>query len=458
MRLSFLPPESPMPVVRIIGQLPEGVRDLPQQLRDRGFDVETASDAANCAPETPELTLEECSIEEALSRALALAEGDDVSILVSPGVIVPAPVFDATATEIYPTPDSTIESSETAGLNSAECEPQTLACDEETPNEQPLPASEITAPVHDNVPSVAAEPIEARPQPQEPEPVYFASDARAELPLDIEAITAAEASHQEEESPTVDETDIFAHEEYGALPVDAAELRDTPEALEIEPHDEPAPVADTAWAEPEPVALQSAVDDDSDWPIWQVAGEDEQAPPSAVETQPTQSPILTEDIAALHSLGTRFLAAARVNRILLDDRLFTRIATLTAAMAILLLLVGLRAHRLSPLPAGILHGSSQAVQPAPFQRPAAAPIPTTASEVVPAEATEPGTPHVTAASAHTRVLRPSKPAPASSHPSASHDDGFIARDTVVRYHQGPSPRQIAKTQSGIKYYTDLKSK
>ncbi|HYA26137.1 MAG TPA: hypothetical protein VEF05_18395 [Terriglobales bacterium] len=65
-----------MPVVRIVGQLPEGVGDLPGLLRERGFDVETVADAENCSPVSLEISFEECSTEESLNRALALAEGN----------------------------------------------------------------------------------------------------------------------------------------------------------------------------------------------------------------------------------------------------------------------------------------------------------------------------------------------------------------------------------------------
>jgi len=67
-------------------------------------------------------------------------------------------------------------------------------------------------------------------------------------------------------------------------------------------------------------------------------------------------------------------------------------------------------------------------------------------------------PHVTAASPRSHGLRSPKAAAGSSHKSASDDADFIARDTVVRYNQGPSPHQIARKQPGIKYYTDLKDK
>lgn len=211
------------------------------------------------------------------------------------------------------------------------------------------------------------------------------------------------------------------------------------------------------FAQPEPMVLPSAAEDDSDWPIWQPAKEDEQTPPAKVEVPAIQSPILTEQVAALRNFGKRFLAAAQAHRILLDDRLFIRTATLTAAMAILLLVIGVTAHRFSPLPARILHGSSQASQSVPFHRPAAAPALTAAGEVVPAEAAEPGTLHVTIASAHSRARQSSRPAVNSSHSNNSGND-YVAEDTVVRYHQHLKRTlpETAKKEARVKYYTDLK--
>jgi hypothetical protein len=349
-----------MPVVHIVGSIPEGICDLPQQLRDRGFDVETIPDTANCQPGTLEITLQECSTEEALSRALALAQDNDIAILVSPGVISPAPVFDSAEEQI----------------------PSAIA-------DAAVSAREATAPA-------PVEAIEPPTHPQETEPVYLACDTHFEPPLEVatEPVAPAEA----------------------ALPLKA--------------------------------------EDDSDWPIWQVAAEDEQAPLSALETPQPESPIWTEHVAALHSLGKRFLAAAQLNRILSDDALFTRMAACSAAVAILVLMLGLTVHRFSPLPARILHGSREAAQPAPFQRPAVVGNPITASEVVSAGAAEPPGPSVTRASAYSGARRSS----GSRHTIASGDADFIAKDTVVRFNRPRSETlpQTARKQSGVKYYTDLK--
>lgn len=356
-----------MPVVRIVGSVPESIGDLPQQLRDRGFDVETVSDAANCAPGTLEISLEECSTEEALSRALALAQGNDLAILVSPGAIVPAlPVLDSTEEQIPPA------------------------------------TAEVPVSVQDSMPP-AAESIEP--------------PAHAQL----------------------------AGAEPAFLPV-------------MEQQDEPAPLPDTDWMQPEPVtALASNADEGSDWPIWQVAREDEQVPRPAVPLPRPESPILTEHVAALHGLRRRFLAAARVNRILPDDRLFTRIAVSSAALAILLLVLGVAAHRFRPVPSRVLHGSSEAMQPAPFQRPATVSAPITASAVVSADTAEPA-PGVTPASAHLRVRGSSQLASGRSRTKASADAGFVAKDTVVHFNPLRSQplSQTAKQQPGVKYYTDLK--
>jgi hypothetical protein len=402
-----------MPVVRIVGSVPEGFCDLPQQLSDRGFDVETVSDNANCEPGTLEITVEECSTEEALGRVLSLAQGNDIAILVSPGAISPvSPVSDSKKDQI--------------------------------PSATDVPVS-----VPGNISPAPAESIEAPAHVQEPEPAYLASETHFEAPLEpATQLTAhAESLNQGEESPVTDEP--------GTLPVDGTEPPFWPV---MEQQDEPASLPAAEWVESEPpAALPLNAEEDSDWPIWQVASQDEQTPPSEVELPQPESPISTEHVAALYSLGRRFLAA-QVNRILLDDRLFTRIAVSSAAMAILLLVVGGTAHRFSPLPSRILHESTEAAQPVPFRRPGAASAPITASEAVPADAPEPATLGVTPALVHSRGRRSFKPTPRSSHTSSSGDAGFVAKDTVVRFNQRPSEPlpQTAKKQPGIKYYTDLK--
>jgi len=434
-----------MPVVRIIGSLPESLRDLPNQLRDRGYDLEKGSDAAHDEPQF-EITLEECPTEEALARALALAEGSDVCLLVSPGVLLPALVSEATVTQTEP-----IKAIESFSLNTTESEPQTPGWKEE----QLFAAASVTLPVPDDVPATPVEAIQAAPQPEEPQPVHFTSEILNELPPDFAFDRTA--AHQEE-APIADEADTFSHQESREFPLDAAELGDTPEEQQIEEHDEPAPLPDVDAVEPEPVAaFYSNAEDDSDWPIWQAVGEEEGVPPPVVVPPRSGSPILTETIAELYNFGRRFLAADQVNRVLMDDRLFTRIATAIAATAIVLLVLGLTVHRLSPLSARILRGSSLAAQPTPFQRQTAAPGSTTASELAPADAAQPVIPAVLPALAGSRVLRSSKPT--SKHANVLGGADFVAKDTVIRYTQKPNPApQIAKKQSGVKYYTDLKSK
>ena len=410
-----------MPTVRIIGSVPEGIPDLPQQLRARGFDVETASDSANCDPGTFEITLEECSTEEALTRALALAQGEDITILVSPEAIVPAAAV--------------VERSE-----------------EQVPTSLP----DVPESVPEAVSSAATEPIDLPACPPEPLPVHFARETHFAAPPAVEATTTTppETPDQEEESAIADIAEIFEPADV-TIPASAETI-----FLPVrEQQDKPAAPPDTDWVEPEPVsALGLNADDDSDWPIWQRGGEDEQAAPPAPEVAQPESPIWTEHVAALHSLGKRFLAAGQVNRILSDDRLFTTIAAFSAGIAILVLMGGLIAHRFSPVPSRIVHGSRESAQPAPFQRPAAARNPVTASEVVPADASEPAAPGVIPASDQSPVRSSSPLASGGSHRRNSGVADFVAKDTVIRFNQTrkePLP-QTAKKQSGVKYYTDLK--
>lgn len=76
-----------MSLARIITRLPEASRHLAEQLRARGFEVETRSLRDDSAPPTDlEILLEECDVEDALHRA-SLEAGPHGCVFIGPGAI-----------------------------------------------------------------------------------------------------------------------------------------------------------------------------------------------------------------------------------------------------------------------------------------------------------------------------------------------------------------------------------
>jgi hypothetical protein len=76
-----------MSLARIITRLPEASRHLAEQLRARGFEVETRALREDSAPPTDlEIQLEECDVEDALQRA-SLEAGPHGCVFIGPGAI-----------------------------------------------------------------------------------------------------------------------------------------------------------------------------------------------------------------------------------------------------------------------------------------------------------------------------------------------------------------------------------
>jgi hypothetical protein len=79
-----------MPVARIVG-CSSYASELANQLRQRGFEVTFDSDAARAID--LEIKLDECSAEEAVNRAITFADGQDISLLIAPGILdTPNPI------------------------------------------------------------------------------------------------------------------------------------------------------------------------------------------------------------------------------------------------------------------------------------------------------------------------------------------------------------------------------
>jgi|GEM_PF-7131854 len=77
-----------MPLARITALSPADAEKLEQQLRARGFDVETVSpEQSPSHPADLEITLEECGLEQVVGRAESLGQSQDLSVFIAAGAI-----------------------------------------------------------------------------------------------------------------------------------------------------------------------------------------------------------------------------------------------------------------------------------------------------------------------------------------------------------------------------------
>jgi hypothetical protein len=187
----------------------------------------------------------------------------------------------------------------------------------------------------------------------------------------------------------------------------------------------------------------------SDWPIWQ---------PLVDEQQEELVPVAAEVSAV--GVGK---PAAGLLRDWQNDRLFWRVAVVTSVVAIATLLLGVSAHRFSPLPRNLQNASDERV---PFQKVTSdSALPQTAAEVSPAPPAEPAAEFKRVVARVPVVERPSPAEHLSKHVSRSKGveraatrqrDDFVAEDTVVRFGKKPSPPMQAQKRSSIKHYSDLR--
>src|SRR5438270_7951571 len=77
-----------MPLARILTKLTEESQPLQEELRARGFEVETASpDQLQAEPADLEITLEEMTPAQALAQADAISDAENLLVYITPGSI-----------------------------------------------------------------------------------------------------------------------------------------------------------------------------------------------------------------------------------------------------------------------------------------------------------------------------------------------------------------------------------
>src|SRR5437868_4701410 len=560
---------------RIITRFPEQSHDLAENLRSRGFEVQTESPGKiSPQPADLEITIEECDAEEALQRATSV---QDACAFVMPGAITGG-VQPITAIPFIP--QMNIEKSETVGSEARAAEIENLprhSFGMEAPRAEAAefgatPISDLESPpqVNEDARAMISEPerataepqpifLEEQPENQQPEMVSASASetvfpqteadsrppepelisaesqmgeaavsAAGEIPdalRDAEPVFAESRDVQEAQlsqlrtedlqpTPAVEEpqaplhaandlktqtqsvrmedagSHAFPSEEVVALSTHRPSSEQSPgpgspESVELaaesiaqvsipssgsELLSGKEVAAQNSMREKEPSSKSRPV---SDWPIWQPISAEEKAREimgPAEQQQPIYDARTSAPFApplqrqAVPRSTMRRVRNSRLLRhpIFTNERMFWRTATFAGVIAIGLLL-GMSAHRLSPLPASLQQGSGDlqpsetkpaAIVPAelkPVTRQSRAGSRATRLPKLSAELTPPPTAasKVNLASSKQPVMR--------SASDSTENDTDIAQDTVVRYGSRSGSSAVAPSQQkpSVKRNSDL---
>src|SRR5438034_7130550 len=448
---------------RIITRFPEQSHDLAENLRSRGFEVQTESPGKiSPQPADLEITIEECDAEEALQRATSV---QDACAFVMPGAITGG-VQPITAIPFIP--QMNIEESETVGSEALAVSEQIESLPRhsfgmEAPRVEaaefsatPISDLESQPLINENARAMISEPEHAaaelqpvslnqQSEEQQPqmisasasEPVFPQTevDSRAvepelisaesqlgegaageisDAPRDAEPVLAESGYVQEAQvselraedlqaTPAVEEPQVFLSgpddlemqtqtvemEDAGSHPLLSEEVHDpsfeqspgpgSPESVELAAESivqVSIPSSGSELLSEEEVASQHSMREEepssksrpvSDWPIWQPISAEEKARETMGPAE-QQQPIYDGRTSAPFALPLQrqgvprsTMRRVRNSRLLrhpifTNERMFWRTATFAGVIAIGLLL-GMSAHRLSPLPASLQQGS-----------------------------------------------------------------------------------------------------
>src|SRR5437870_5793720 len=564
-----------MALLRIITRFPEQSHDLAENLRSRGFEVQTESPGKiSPQPADLEITIEECDAEEALQRATSV---QDACAFVMPGAITggvqpitaipfipqanveekeavgPEPCalsaeienlprhsfgmefLRAGAAEFSTTPTSDLVSRLLINENAramisepehAAAEPQPVSPNQQPEDQQPGTISvsetafpeteadsraqepelisaesqlgegavsavgEISDAPRDAEPVLAesgyvqeaqvselrAEDLQATPAVEEPQaPLHAANDLKTQTQSvrmedagshafpseEVVALSTHRPSSEESPGPSFPESVELAAESIAqvSIPSSGSELLSGEEVA-----------AQQSMREKEPSSKSRPV---SDWPIWQPISAEEKAR-EIMGPAEQQQPIYDARTSAPFALPLQRQAVPRSTMrrvrnsrllrhpIFTNERMFWRTATFVGVIAIGLLL-GMSAHRLSPLPASLQQRSVDlqpsetkpaAIVPAelkPVTRQSRAGSRATRLPKLSAELTPPPTAasKVNLASSKQPVMR--------SASDSSENDTDIAQDTVVRYgsRSGSSAVAPSHQKPAVKRTSDL---
>jgi hypothetical protein len=501
-----------MPTARLIINAIEEADELAADLRNRGFAVEVVSPSEIPAHSVDlEIRVEECLTDQALRSAEELSKTEDIHVFIAPGAITESlrPIIsvpldanpervEAPASEL-PSEVSVPDGNVAADLVFA------LSSGEDTFREDAIelaPSSETQPLVEEVVTRDEMVSSQALPGFEEPvdESAVYAMESQEASPASVE-------SHADEvflrEPVTADEIPMFdnvplaeevfsrevdqpiATSESSLEPALASEFQEVftpapesqalPEEVfareaevtdEVANSDNPplgeeifaleadelAPAFEIVVEQPAAYALESQeAFPPSDWPIWQ---------PLAQDVEPELATV-SAAAAAVPAPSRKLVGSFTRSRA--DNRLFWRVAVVASVVAISTMLLGVSAHRISPIPRGLVAGDGGL----PFQK--------SKTEASGQQNVADVLPEAAPASANPAFERVLARMPATDRPSPKehfgrrvdrpkrveraatrHEDDYVARDTVVRLSKKPeAPRMQAQKKSGIRYYSDL---
>jgi hypothetical protein len=432
-----------MPLARIIARDAENAHILAKDLRARGYEVQTRSpEEKSSEPADLEITLEDCTIEEAVSGAAHVPVSPDLYVFIAPGAVSEnlRPIRIASLIPEAIAAKSVLEMKAEPRVRPAlaECEPPVL---EPTTSIGDLGSTRERA-ENGHAMTLQAEGLETQvPEsnliPMNSEIISPLGDQEAHLDLRTEL----------QDLPSEQESVIMQGDE----PVSGSAVG------------EPVPAEERIPEEPQPVAFES-----------EVVAETSARTEARMEPEP-MAPLITGSSADDKDFPSFRVRIPRMSR---NEKLFWKIAPLTAMLVLAFLLLAVSAHRFSPVPPGLAPSSGDR-QSVPFakvksDKPIAAPTKSILSAAPSAQtpmptaakptAAEPltinpltpkpllsnsdrarvGDGKVTLATSSERVVA-SKP---SQYSASSAEGDYVAKDTIVRYgaasgHPAPSRRQPA---------------
>lgn len=376
------------------------------------------------------------------------------------------------------------ESQVAAPLAEELAEPLAQVAEPLTEEEEELVAHEFSASV-ESLPTPISEPVLEVPlAAAEIDPGEY-SETQPEGIVEVPAFVQAEAvSLVETEAISEIQPETIA-EAPTVLDVEEVWLQETEAVSQTQPE---------AMAET-PAFLQAEVslietEPTSDWPIWHPLAEAEVPADSLVSQSLIKEPVLAAPLTSrgktvFHEQMPQVVplmqnaVPVRPNtyrqrilqkRVVQNDEVFWKTATVLAMVAVAALLIGASANRFSPLPANVQR-SMEAQQPVPFEKAKTVPAlsldagskigatglpPAHGSDVArfqPALAIEPAAPKIVPESRADRLVRV-KP---RRHSAGQPESDMVAEDTVVRYDKKhpPASHTQAQKNSGVKQYSDL---
>jgi hypothetical protein len=419
-----------MAVIRIVN-LPENSQSLIDELRARGFVVRTGAHD-NSESADLEVSVEECSVQEALERCTN--SGEPATVFIAPGAVEETwrPIATVPLIPEIPEVEEAVEPESMIAPQSALANQQMLAqaaVELHQGSKEPYFAESSGAP---QVRGVLQEAANA-----------FSETAKSDMVSPVEAVVS---------EPVIASSEDQSAEIINGEPVPVAPL----------PVEQPAVLQSSSESVSSEITEAEAVspssDLPSDWPIW----------------NPLSEPVFAADEAGAESVAAEVpirstRSTVPSNKWELDERIFWKAAPVAAAVALFVLLAMTAYHRTSPLPRTLSQGrGEQQNQQVPLAR-----------------SRSDRDAHLKKVSAEAALVPqrldarqqsrqgPTAPPPGVSNASkldrigpsrsttARNDGEFVARDTVVRY---PGKRSDPETtrkpaengkRSGIKRYSDL---